>query len=56
MSALRIKNYVKQLGAKEEQVEQLIVRCTASHFLGLMAVANLESLRIMLLWNYEPLS
>jgi hypothetical protein len=27
MSALRIKNYIKQIGADEELVEQFIARC-----------------------------
>jgi histidyl-tRNA synthetase len=30
MSALRIKNYIKQIGADEEQVEQFITRCANS--------------------------
>ncbi|MGC1928050.1 MAG: hypothetical protein WA667_03695 [Candidatus Nitrosopolaris sp.] len=30
MSALRIKNYMQQIGADEGQVEQFITRCEAS--------------------------
>jgi hypothetical protein len=30
MSVLRIKNYIKQIGADEEQVEQFIARCANS--------------------------
>jgi hypothetical protein len=30
VSVLRIKNYIKQIGTGEEQVEQFIVRCTIS--------------------------
>ena len=30
MSALRIKNYIKQIGGDEERVEQFIARCANS--------------------------
>ena len=30
MSALRIKNYIKEIGADEGRVEQFITRCAAS--------------------------
>ena len=30
MSALRIKNYIKHIGADEERVEQFVVKCAAA--------------------------